>query len=155
MDDTRDETPDFESSWPPIQRSIEHSAAFAGVLPPCVLSKNYECYGCIAEGIHECPVGSDVEYQSYLLFLRDSFVEHERKRAAQIKLLQNVLRRHKLPLHWEYIALLAIKEAPDLFVSPHSVRGLVSLILTYLLWYVKGYLSSQGIRYLVAHRKFR
>lgn len=30
-----------------------------------------------------------------------------------------------LPLHWEYIALLAIKEAPDLFVSPQSVRGLV------------------------------
>ena len=120
-----DDTPGFESSWPPSQRSIERSAAFAGVLPPCVLSKNYECYGCIAEEIHDCPVGSDAEYQSYLLFLRDSFVEHERKRVAQIKLLQNVLRRHKLPLHWEYIALLAIKEAPDLFVSPHSVKGLV------------------------------
>lgn len=125
MDDTMDDTPDFESRWFTIQRSIEHSAAFAGVLPPCVLSKDYECHGCIAEELHECPVGSDTEYQSYLLFLRDSFVEHERKRDAQIKVLQNVLRRHKLPLHWEYIALLAIKEAPELFVSPQSIRGLV------------------------------
>ena len=125
MEDTIDDTLDFDSSWHPIQRSIEHRAAFAGVLPPCVLSRNYECYGCIAEGLQECPVGSDADYRSYLLFLHDSFVKHERKRAAQIKLLQNVLRRHKLPLHWEFIALLAIKKAPDLFVSPQSVRGLV------------------------------
>ncbi len=125
MEDTIYDTLDFDSSWHSIQRSIEHSAAFKGVLPPCVLSKNYECYDCIAAELQECPVGSDGDYRSYLLFLRDSFVAHESKRAAQIKLLQNVLRRHKLPLHWEYIALLAIKEAPDLFVSPQSVQGLV------------------------------
>ena len=125
MADTIDDTPDFNPSWYSIQTSIEHSAAFAGVLPPCVLSKNYECYDCIAEELHKCPVGSDGEYQSYLLFLRDSFVEHKRERAVQIKLLQNVLRRHKLPLHWEFIALLTIKDAPDIFVSPQSVRGLL------------------------------
>jgi len=125
MDDTIDDTPDFQSSWALIQRTIEHAAAFRGELPPCVLSKDYACYDCIAAGLQECPVGSDADYQSYLLFLRDSFIEHERTRAAQIKLLQNVLRRHKLPLHWEYIALLAMKEAPDLFVSPQSVKGLV------------------------------
>lgn len=125
VDDAIGDISDFDSSWSPIQRLIEHSAAFAGVLPPCVLSKNYECYGCIADELEECPVQSDPDYRSYLLFLRDSFVEHERKRVAQIKLLQNVLRRHKLPLHWEYIALLAMKEAPELFASPQSVRGLV------------------------------
>lgn len=125
MDDIADEILDFDPSWQPIQRSVEHSAAFAGVVPPCcVLSKSYQCDGCIGERLQECPIGSDSEYQSYLLFLRESGVEHERKRAVQIKVLQNVLRRHKLPLHWEYIALLAIKEAPELFVSPQSVKGL-------------------------------
>ena len=116
---------DFDLSWHVIQRTIEYGAAFKGILPPCVLSKTYECYGCIAEGLEKCPVGADVEYQSYLLFLRDSFVEHETKRTEQIKILKKVLKRHKLPMHWEYIALLAIKEAPELFVSPQSVRGLI------------------------------
>jgi len=119
------DTLDFDPIWYSIQRSIENSAKNAGVLPPCVLSERYECYDCIAAEIQDCPVGSDSEYRSYLRVLHESFFAHERKRTAQIKLLQNVLRRHKLPLHWEYIALLAMKEAPELFVSPQSVRGLV------------------------------
>ncbi len=128
MDNTIDDTDDdldFDSGWYSIQRSIEHRVAFAGVLPPCVLSENYECYDCLAVGLQECPVGADGDYRSYLLFLYDSFVKHQKNRDVQIKLLQKVLRRHKLPLHWEYIALLAMKEAPDLFVSPQSIRGLV------------------------------
>ena len=124
MDDNIDDIWAFDSSGPAIQRSIEHAAAFAAIVPPCTLSKDYECYGCIAENLEECPVGSDPSYQSYLVVLRDSFIQHQKKRATRIELLQKILRRHKLPLHWEYIAILAMKEAPGLFESPESVRGL-------------------------------
>lgn len=113
------------SGWPSIQASIEHSAAFAGIVPPCALSEDFQCDGCIAEGLEACPIGSDPGFLSLLLHLRDSFFRQASKRASQIKLLQQIFRRHKLPLHWQYAAILAIKEAPALFESPDSVRGLL------------------------------
>jgi hypothetical protein len=127
MDDAIDDIFEVDPGWAAIQRSIEHDAEYVGVLPPCVLSENYECDGCIAENVEGCPVGSDGGYRAYLANLRDSLIEHQiehqKERAARIRLLQGILRRHKLPLHWEYIALLAMKEAPGLFESKESVRG--------------------------------
>ena len=122
---TTDDLLDLDETWYPIQRSMEHSAEFAGVLPPCVLSNDYDCYDCIAMGLQGCPVRSDAGYQSYLLYLRDLFVKNGKRRAAQIKVLQVVLKRHKLPLHWAYIALLAMKDTPNLFPSERSVRGVL------------------------------
>ena len=113
------------SGWRSTQAAIEHAAAFAGALPPCALSEAFECDGCGAEGLDPCPIGTDSDYISYLLHLRDLFIRQSSKRASQIKVLEQILRRHKLPLHWQFAALLAIKEAPELFQSPDSVRGLL------------------------------
>jgi|GEM_PF-6644964 len=121
MDDTL--TPG--SGWPSTQAHIEHAAAFAGVLPPCALSQAFECDGCSAEGIDPCPIGTDPDYLSYLLHLRDLFLRQSTKRASQIKVLQQIFRRHKLPLHWQFAALLAIREDASLFQSPDSVRGIL------------------------------
>ena len=117
---------DFDSNFGPELGQLEHNARFNGELPPCMLSKTYDCLDCcLSEPIGECPVKADPDYQSYLRVTKESFNLQAKIRVLKITHLQNVLRKHKLPLHWEYISTLAIKEAPNLFPSKDSVKGLV------------------------------
>ena len=83
-----------------------------------------ETFNSLANEIRPTPAVSNGGYLAYLVSLRDAFIEHQKARAARIRLLQKILRRHKLPLYWEFVALLAIKEAPGLFESRVSVPNL-------------------------------
>lgn len=96
-----------------------------GWLPSCIGSKEYDCYDCPLDNVGTCPVRSDDDYCSYLLWLHDRYVSQERQRRQRIKILKNILKKHRLPLHWEVLAALAFREAPKLFESAHSIRGLV------------------------------
>jgi len=82
-------------------------------------------FNSLANEIRPTPAVSNGVYRAYLVSLRDAFIEHQKARAVWIRLLQKILRRHKLPLYWKFVALLAIKEAPGLFESLESVRGLL------------------------------
>lgn len=104
---------------------VERRVLTTGCLPNCMSSNAYDCYDCPMEGAPRCPIRADPDYRSYLLWLRDRYVAYERRRIKQLKVLKTILKRHKLPLHWENLAILAVQEAPDLFDSAHSVRGLV------------------------------
>jgi len=106
-------------------RQLQRLALTTGRLPNCMLSDAYDCYDCPVEGASRCPVRAEADHRSYLLSLRDRYLAYKRKRVKQIKVLKTILKRHKLPLHWENLAKLALQEAPDLFDSGHSVRGLL------------------------------
>jgi len=116
---------DADPGWWIGQREIERAAAFNGQLPMCMLPYASDCFGCPLESASPCPVRVDADYRSYLNHLRGRYLAYERKRIEQLDVLKTILRRHKLPLHWEYLALLAIREAPTLFASAHSIKALV------------------------------
>lgn len=111
--------------WNSIRNLIEHYALYEGSLPPCVLFDNYDCDNCIAKELECCPIKIDEDYRSYLLYLRDCSTENKKNRSLRLDVLKRVLGRHKLPLHWEHVAVLAMKEAPDLFVSKNAVKCLL------------------------------
>lgn len=113
------------SSWGAAQHQIEHAAAFQGRLPNCVLLSQQDCGNCPLADMPNCPVRADSDYGSYLLHLRDSYVAYETKRRKRIEILKAILKRHKLSLHWENLAILVLKEAPTLFDSAHSVKAIV------------------------------
>ena len=116
-----------DQEWLGGQTEIERAAAFYGQLPLCMLPSADDCFGCCLETSSPCPVRVDADYRSYLIHLRDVHFAHERRKAEQINLLTAVLRRYKEPLHWENLAILAIRESPLLFTSAHSIKALMFL----------------------------
>lgn len=104
---------------------LERLVITAGQLPNCMVTRDYECYDCPVERASPCPVMDDPDYRSYLLYLRDRYLQYQRKRTKQIDVLRAILTRHKLPLHWGNLAILSLQESPELFDSADSVRGLV------------------------------
>lgn len=104
---------------------VERRVLTSGWVPDCILNETHDCYGCPFEDVQSCPVTMDEDYCSYLLWLRDRYLEYEWLRQKRVRVLKEILRRHKLPLHWEVLAALAFRAAPDLFDSANSVRGLV------------------------------
>lgn len=113
---------------------IEHRVRTTGWLPDCVLSEGWGCAECPVGDLQPCPIGSDVDYRSYLLWLRDKYVAYSKLRTQRIETLQSILARHKQPLHWQVLAKIALEQAQDLFGSEHSVtQTLYSTVLVFKL----------------------
>jgi len=116
---------DLDPGWWGGQADIERAVAFAGHLPACMLPDFDDCSGCPLESASPCPVKVDPDYRSYLRYLRDRHIAYEQKRVDQLKVLSKILKRYKLSMHWENLAILALREAPGLFTSAHSIKALV------------------------------
>jgi len=71
-----------------------------------------------------CPVKYSFDYHSYLKHLTSLYLDDQRKRRKRIDILVRILKEHKLPIHWEHLAILAINENSKIF-TPNSVKGLV------------------------------
>lgn len=111
--------------WHTGQAGIERLALTAGLLPDCMLGGADDCFPCAFESAPSCPVKVDPDYRGYILWLQERYLAYMRKRGKQLAVLKKVLKVHKMPIHWEYLAILALQESPNLFASAHSVRGLV------------------------------
>ena len=103
----------------------ERRVLTSGWLPDCMSSDKYDCYGCPLDDFKGCPIDQDGDYRSYLQWLQERYVRYEHIRQQRIKVLKSILKRHKLPLHWEVLAELALRIAPEVFDSQQSVKGLV------------------------------
>ena len=121
--------PDFDETGNPQMTTdldkLAHFAITSGRLPECMTTKTYDCCDCPVQDTSRCPVRKDEDCRSYLLYLIERYQTYQRRRMKQIEVLKMLLNRHKLRLHWGNLAILALREAPDLFDSPDSVRGLV------------------------------
>lgn len=104
---------------------LERRVLASGWLPACLLSNKYDCYDCPLDGVSDCPVVSDQDYNSYLYWLRDRYLLYKQQTRKRIAMLRTILKMHKLPLHWEVLAALAFRQEPDLFESADSIKGLV------------------------------
>lgn len=106
-------------------KNIEQRVLTSGWLPCCLLTEELECDDCPLTDCVPCPVNGDGDYRSYLLWLHDHHVAYQRVRQKRIEVLKTILEKHRLPLHWEVLAELAIRMVPGLFDSPQSVKGLL------------------------------
>jgi hypothetical protein len=77
--------------------------------------------------LESCPVLRDPDALAYLRWLYERAEFSRQIRARRIEVLADILTRHKLPLHWEVIAKVALEEAPTLFESADSVRSTLFL----------------------------
>jgi hypothetical protein len=119
MWDLEEQRPEFWAA----QKQIEREAAFHGRLPSCVTETRPNCRFCPLDNEFICPIRCDPDYQSYLKYLTELYVKQERQRKERVKLLKSILKRHHMRMHWEYLAILALKEAPlGLFTSAQSIR---------------------------------
>jgi hypothetical protein len=107
-----------------MEQAIFHGQ---GDIPPCIASRIYQCSDCIFGDIGSCPVVLDPDSLAYLRWLYERAGVSRQIRAKRIEILRDILRRHRLPLHWEVIAKVALEEAPALFESVNSVRNTLFL----------------------------
>ena len=98
-----------------------------GELPPCITNRDGHCADCMYSDLESCPVLRDPDALSYLRWLYERAEFARQIRARRIEILRDILTRHKLPLHWEVIAKVALEEAPALFESANSVRNTLFL----------------------------
>jgi hypothetical protein len=98
-----------------------------GHLPDCVVHEGFRCWDCPFGDWRTCPVLGDPDFRSYLRWQHEREVLYRRRRGRRIQILTSILNKHKLSLHWELVAKIAMDEAPNLFDSPQAVRQLLCL----------------------------
>ncbi len=96
-------------------------------LPPCITHRDDHCPDCMYGDLESCPVLRDPDALAYLRWLYERAGFSRQIRARRIEILRDILTRHKLPLHWEVIAKVALEEAPAFFESANSVRNTLFL----------------------------
>ncbi len=108
------------------REEVEHAIRFYGTMPACFDSRSRDCYDCPLEFAHPCPVRVDADYRSLLEAYEEGYRVAQRRRIQQIRILTTILQRQGLRMHWEYLAVLAMQEAPaGLFPSEHSIRAVL------------------------------
>ena len=93
-----------------------------GSLPTCATEER--CEDCPLGG--QCPVSADNDFIALLLYYSSLHTVTENLRDRRLHAVVRVLRRHKLPMHWELVAQIVDKEEPQLFPSDKSVLGILT-----------------------------
>ena len=120
MGDFEDRLYEDGDSLASIEQTIYH-----GGLPDCVLREGTRCWDCRFGDYRDCPVLADPDVRSYLRWRAETTAEYYKDRAKKIAALETILLRHRLPLHWEVMAKIALDEFPELYESNNVVRMLL------------------------------
>jgi hypothetical protein len=78
------------------------------------------CADCVYGNPRRCPILGDPEYRSYLAFLRESNRRYYEQREMYRERLADILRRHKVPLHYQVVARIYADKHRDF---PLTERG--------------------------------
>jgi hypothetical protein len=103
---------------------IERAAIFYRRLPICMTSRTYDCASCPLEPISSCPVKVDPMYRSYLLSLHLTQSKCETEEREQVEMLKGILKESGPSLHWQHLAVLALRQDLSLFPSVASIKSL-------------------------------
>ena len=96
--------------------------AHQGILPVCATEGH--CEECPLGAV--CPVASDIDFMALLHYYSSLHAAAEQLRERRLHAVIRVLRRHKLPMHWELLARILEEEEPKLFPSHRSVLGVLA-----------------------------
>ena len=100
------------------------SQAYNGILPEC--SRGGLCQDCPVLNTLGCPIAADTDFMALLEYYSSRFEAVAELRERRIDLVAEILRRHKLAMHWELIAKIAMEENPAVFTSQRSVLGILA-----------------------------
>jgi len=95
-----------------------------GLLPECI-ADDTSCPECDLAFIDNCPVQMDQETRSYLQAVSEVSRTMLTLRSERIEILVSLLRKYKRPMHWENVAVFAIRESASLFPSRNIIKQLL------------------------------
>ncbi len=104
---------------------IELATLFYRRLPICMTNYTGVCASCPLELVSPCPVRVDPIYRSYLLRLHLTQSKYEIEEQQLVKTLKAILKEFGPSLHWQHLAVLALRQDLSLFPSVVSIKSLV------------------------------
>ncbi len=92
---------------------------------PC-LDRDQPCEVCQHGDYRRCPVRLDQEYRSYLLAVRAN--QHLREQEAELRRHRvfEIVRKHRLPLHYQMVHRIYARQYKDNPISDHAVYAILS-----------------------------
>ena len=97
--------------------------AHRGVLPECAMGG--QCYDCSLMSEFACELALDADFMALLTYYSSIHLATERLNRKRVNAVANVLKRHKLAMHWELVARIVKEEEPDLFSTDRSVLSIL------------------------------
>ena len=98
--------------------------AYGGNLPEC--SRGCLCEDCPILSHLGCPIAGDTDFIALLEYYSSRHEAISKLREKRIDVIAEILRRHKLAMHWELLARIAMAEDSTLFPNDRSVLGILS-----------------------------
>ena len=116
---------DGTSDYEDVQAHVRFlsAEAYRGNLSGCPSGE--QCEDCPWASLVACAIASDTEFMALLHVYASEHAAAEQLRERRVNALVKILQRHKLAMHWEFVARIAIEAESDLFPSDRSVLGIL------------------------------
>lgn len=73
-----------------------------------------------------CPILADESYRSYLLIRRQAFHQQQSEAEAFRSRLLDILRRHRLPLHYDVLHRILARQVEGVLPSPRAIYAVLA-----------------------------
>ena len=93
-----------------------------GILPACATGSH--CDECPFSPV--CPIAPDRDFMALLHYYSSLHAVDEQLKQRRLNAVIRILKRHRLPMHWELVAGIVEEEEPKLFPSHRSVLGILT-----------------------------